>query len=87
MADRGPNAASGSRRPTAAATSVKFTVPSDYRAALTALNKGRPIALERDSKLAPAFQTMAYELAGLRVEKPAEREKSGGLFGGLLVRK
>jgi pilus assembly protein CpaE len=66
---------------------VKFTVPSDYRAALTALNKGRPLALERDSKLAPAFQTMAYELAGLRIEKPAEKEKSSSLFGGLLGRR
>ena len=31
---------------------VDYTVPSDYRAALTALNKGRPLALDKDSKLA-----------------------------------
>ena len=60
---------------------VKHTVPSDYRAALNSLNKGRPIALDKDSKLAPAFQSMAFDLAGIRVEKPAEKEKSGGLFG------
>ena len=60
---------------------VKHTVPSDYRAALNALNKGRPIALDKDSKLAPAFQSLAFELAGLRVEKPVEKDKSGGLFG------
>jgi pilus assembly protein CpaE len=66
---------------------VKFTVPSDYRAALTALNKGRPLALDRDSKLAPAFQAIAYDLAGLRMEKPVEKEKSGSLFGGLLGRR
>ena len=60
---------------------VKYTVPSDYRAALNALNKGRPIALDKDSKLAPAFQTLAFELAGIRAERPAEKEKPGRLFG------
>jgi pilus assembly protein CpaE len=60
---------------------VKYTVPSDYRAALTSLNKGRPLALDKEGKLAPAFQTIAFDLAGIRVEKVAEKEKSGGLFG------
>ncbi len=60
---------------------VKYTVPSDYRAALNSLNKGRPLALDKESKLAPAFQSLAFELAGIRVEKVVEKEKSGGLFG------
>jgi pilus assembly protein CpaE len=60
---------------------VKFTIPSDYRAALTSLNKGRPLALDKESKLAPAFQSLAFELAGIRTEKAVEKEKSGGLFG------
>jgi len=60
---------------------VKYTVPSDYRAALNSLNKGRPLALDKESKLAPAFQSVAFELAGIRVEKVVEKEKSGGLFG------
>ena len=60
---------------------VKYTVPSDYRAALNSLNKGRPLALDKESKLAPAFQAMAFDLAGIRMEKPVEKEKSGGLFG------
>lgn len=60
---------------------VKYTVPSDYRAALMSLNKGRPLALDKDSKLAPSFQSMAFDLAGIRVEKVVEKEKSGGLFG------
>ena len=60
---------------------VKHTVPSDYRAALNSLNKGRPIALDKESKLAPAFQSMAFDLAGIRVEKSVEKEKSSGLFG------
>jgi pilus assembly protein CpaE len=64
---------------------VKYTVPSDYRTALNALNKGRPVALDRDSKLTSAFQAMAFDLAGMRTEKTAEAPRSGGLFG--LLRK
>lgn len=60
---------------------VRFTVPSDYRAALNSLNKGRPVVLDKDNKLASAFQQIAFELAGIRVEKVVERDKSGGLFG------
>jgi pilus assembly protein CpaE len=63
---------------------VKYTVPSDYRAALNSLNKGRPIALDNDSKLTAAFKTMAFDLAGIRVEKISEPQR-GGLFG--LLRK
>lgn len=60
---------------------VRFTVPSDYRAALNSLNKGRPVVLDKDSKLSPAFHQIAYELAGIRVEKVVEKDRSGGLFG------
>jgi pilus assembly protein CpaE len=63
---------------------VKYTVPSDYRTALNSLNKGRPIALEKDNKLTSAFQAMAFDLAGIRVEKISEPQR-GGLFG--LLRK
>jgi pilus assembly protein CpaE len=63
---------------------VKYTVPSDYRTALNALNKGRPVALDKDNKLTPAFQAMAFDLAGIRVEKIVEPQR-GGLFG--LLRK
>ena len=63
---------------------VKYTVPSDYRAALHSLNKGKPIALDKDNKLTPAFQAMAFDLAGIRVEKVSEPQR-GGLFG--LLRK
>jgi pilus assembly protein CpaE len=61
---------------------VKYTVPSDYRIALNSLNKGRPIALDKDNKLTPAFQTLAFDMAGIRVEKVVE-QKGGGLFGRL----
>jgi hypothetical protein len=48
------------------------------------LNKGRPAALDRDSKLTAAFQAIAFDLAGIRVEKVAEPQR-GGIFG--LLRK
>ena len=64
---------------------VKYTVPSDYRTALNALNKGRPMALDKDNKLTAAFQQMAYDLAGIRVEKVVEHTRAGGIFG--LLRK
>jgi pilus assembly protein CpaE len=59
---------------------VKYTVPSDYRVALTSLNKGRPVALDKDNKLTPAFKDLAFELAGIRVEKSVE-QKSRPFFG------
>lgn len=59
---------------------VRVTVPSDYRAAVHALNTGRPLALDKESRLAAAFRTLAFELAGIP-DASAEREKSGGLFG------
>jgi pilus assembly protein CpaE len=64
---------------------VRHTVPSDYRIALSALNKGRPISLDRDSKLTTAFQALAYDLAGIRLEKAAEPQRGTRLFG--LLRK
>jgi len=65
---------------------VKHTVPSDYRLALQALNKGRPVVLEATNALSQSLTAFARELAGLPAEKAVET-KSGGLFGGLLGRK
>ena len=60
---------------------VKYMVPSDYRLALQALNKGRPLALDRETKLAGSFQNIAADLAGVRAEPAVEQPKSGGLLG------
>ena len=60
---------------------VKYMVPSDYRLALQALNKGRPLALDRETKLAASFQSIAADLSGVRVEQPMEQPKGGGLLG------
>lgn len=63
---------------------VAFTFPSDYRAALQALNKGRPLALDTQNELATAFKRFAGKLAGLSPERvPVAR---GGLLGRLTSR-
>ena len=60
---------------------VKHSFPSDYRRALQALNKGRPITLENHNELASTITKFARSLAN--IEKPeAERAPSRfGLFG------
>ena len=67
---------------------VKHVVPSDYRAAVQALNKGRPIALDPGNRLSDAFRSMAADLGGVAREEPAEIQKgSGSIFGRLTGRK
>jgi pilus assembly protein CpaE len=61
---------------------VRHTFPSDYRLALQAMNKGRPVVLDSGSELAAAFVAYARDLAGA----PEERDRkawSGNLFGRL----
>ena len=60
---------------------IDYTLPSDYRAAVAALNKGEPLALQPQSRLAAAFDDLARDLAGLG---PAHREAArGGFFARL----
>lgn len=61
---------------------IAHTFPSDYRAAVGALNKGEPLVLQAPSRLAAAFDDAARELAGLG---PAQRDtaKGGGFFARL----
>ena len=60
---------------------IDYTLPSDYRAAVAALNKGEPLALQAQSRLAVAFDALARDLAGLG---PAHRENvRGGFFARL----
>jgi pilus assembly protein CpaE len=56
---------------------VRHSFPSDYRGALDALNKGRPIALEK-SELSSSLELFARSLAGF--EKPAKAEKAAQRF-------
>lgn len=59
-------------------------LPSDYRAAVDALNAGRPLALDKDQRLGRAFREFATELAG--VAKP-QRESRGGVLSMLSLRR
>ena len=58
---------------------VKHTFPSDYRRALEALNKGRPLALENPNELSGSLERLARSLAGL--EKPAPAAKAAKSAG------
>jgi pilus assembly protein CpaE len=60
---------------------VRHSFPSDYRRALEALNKGRPMTLENHNELSGAYVKFAESLVG--VEKPpVERTPARfGLFG------
>ena len=61
--------------------SVKHSFPSDYRRALQALNKGRPVALENHNELSSSFMKFARSLSG--IEKPEPDRPAGrfNLFG------
>jgi pilus assembly protein CpaE len=63
---------------------VAHTFPSDYRTALQALHKGRPIALDNHNELSSAFRRFALQLAGIH----SDREQLGrpGLLGRITQR-
>jgi pilus assembly protein CpaE len=58
---------------------IAHQVPSDYRGALYAMNKGRPLALLKEGPLGDSFRTLARELAGLKPQ--AQPERATGLIG------
>jgi Flp pilus assembly CpaE family ATPase len=64
---------------------VRHTFPSDYRLALQAMNKGRPIVVENHNDLSAAFVSFARDLAGAvdNDQKPAGRS----LFGRIATRR
>jgi pilus assembly protein CpaE len=57
---------------------VKYVFPSDYRAAVAALNKGEPLFTQNHGRLAATFDQVAREIGGL----PAKTREAGraGLF-------
>jgi len=65
--------------------SVRHVVPSDYRLALTSLNKGQPVVIENHNRLAASFVGLAGILTGGKEHKPAAA-KPTGLLGRLGVR-
>lgn len=63
-------------------SAIAHQVPSDYRRALLAMHKGRPLAMDNHNQLAASFTALARDLAGLG-EPKADRVPAGG-FKGLL---
>lgn len=61
---------------------IAHSFPSDYRGAVAALNRGEPIVLQNDSRLAAAFDEAARDLAGV-APAPREGSRSGGFFARL----
>ena len=57
---------------------VKHVIPSDYRRALQALNRGRPLTLDNHNELAGTFVRFARSLAGL--DSPAAPARGSGRF-------
>lgn len=66
---------------------ISHTIPNDYRLALQAMNKGRPIVLDGGNELATAFKAFARALAGVPATPAKEKARSGSLFGRLAPRK
>ena len=60
-------------------------MPSDYRRALHAMHKGRPLALDNHNELSASLKALAEDLAGLKRERVAERP--AGLIGRLAGRR
>ena len=63
---------------------VKYLLPSDYRSAVDALNAGRPVVMDTDTKLGSALRALARDLAGV-VKEPVERPT--GVLGRLAWRR
>jgi pilus assembly protein CpaE len=68
---------------------IAHTFPSDYRLAVQAMNKGRPVVLDTQHELSKTFTSFARLLANLSaVAAPkTEKARSGGLFRLLAPRK
>jgi pilus assembly protein CpaE len=66
---------------------IEHTFPSDYRAALQAMNKGKPIVLDGSNDLSSAFSAYARQLAGIVEREAPERARAGSVFGRLSPRR
>ena len=60
---------------------IAHQFPSDYRRALTAMHKGRPLALDNHNQLSASLTALARELAGVTENKS---ERTTGGFKGFL---
>jgi pilus assembly protein CpaE len=70
----------------AVGAAIAHQFPSDYRRALLAMHKGRPLALDNHNELSASYKALARELAGMGEEKTA-RSAPGGFKGFLSGRR
>jgi pilus assembly protein CpaE len=63
---------------------IEHMLPSDYRLALDALNRGRPLALHNHNSLAAGFRDLARSLA--KIDPEPQKTQPGGFFGRLTGR-
>lgn len=66
---------------------ISHMIPNDYRLAVQAMNKGRPMVLDGGSELASAFNAFARQLAGVVDSKKEQKARPGSLFGRLAPKK
>lgn len=67
-------------------SSVRHLLPSDYRVAVDALNKGRPLVVDNHTGLAGSLIGLARGLAGVRADED-EPDRTRGIFGRLTGRR
>lgn len=65
----------------AVGSKVRHSFPSDYRRALQALNKGRPLTLENHNELSGSFVKFAESLAGVEKTHTDKPTRGFSLFG------
>jgi len=65
----------------AVGSTITHQFPSDYRRALGAMHKGRPLALDNHNDLSASFTALARELAGVSHEAEASTGRRGFLSG------
>ncbi len=65
----------------AVGSTITHQFPSDYRRALGAMHKGRPLALDNHNDLSASFTALARELAGVSHDSEASSGRRGFLLG------
>jgi pilus assembly protein CpaE len=65
---------------------IRHIVPSDYRLALQAMNRGRPLCLENHNKISASFRHLAHDLAGVEASAAPRGSEPTSIFGRLTSR-
>ena len=65
----------------AVGSAISHQFPSDYRRALHAMHKGRPLSMDNHNDLSASFDTLARELAGVGKERRDRSPGGGGILG------